>query len=1454
MSIQIKLKNSVVQDSTPSTSDLPAVGELALNANINSIGGFMRASNNTIVKIFGPGSVTTPTATTTVSGISELATNTETTTGTATNRVVTPAGLNAVTTAERSTSNTNYVAKAGSTLTGVLTMPNGSNSAPSINFGDSDSGIFGGTNTVSLAAGGTTGLTLNASGQVNVPTRLGVGIASPLSLLHTKATNADNVFTLETATSGSPKITFNAAGAGGHTIGFDRGSAALTFTVAGGSERARIDNSGRLLIGTSTARSPQGISANFQIEGTNVNNSSMSLTRNSADNASAALIFNKSRGATVGSDVVVQDDDVLGIVYFTANDGTDSDNSAATITAEVDGTPGSNDTPGRLKFSTTADGAASPTTRLTIDSAGLSTFTGDLTISSATPIINLTDTNNDSDYQIKNGNGDFNIKDVTNNANRLTIASDGTVDIAGNLDANGGLDVTGSVNATTDITLASTTSGQSFIVTKNGTQAAKLGHIGTGNEGILVLKDGGTDIVKINGAAAGVSYFNGGNVGIGTTSPASLLNLAGASGACTLQLSRSNASANGNTYGNLKFTSDTSVDVARIRATRQSAANDALLAFDTASSGTLSERMRIDASGNVGIGTTSPQALFEISGANNAVVGISLGQAVATLTSSRYIGITQNGDVNNLAANSGFQGIEFGGPGSAAEGYLAFHTHDNGVASGERMRIDKSGNVGIGTTSPTGVLEIDAASTTAMIMLDVGGTNFARLGHNSSGGSPLLDVRSEGHFRILTNGNNERFRISSGGNVGIGTTSPDQALHVIGTSGDTVPVRVESTGITARIGFQASGTANSYNVACGAAAEDFTFYTGNTERMRLDSSGRVGIGHDTPSSFSSGAHTLVLNTNSGNCGLTISTSAADQIGSIFFAEGSSSTGDGRIRYEHVNNAMAFTTADSERMRIDSSGLVGIGTDAPTCRLQVDAGSSGAGTVTAIELNHKGNDLNDAIKLNFARAGGDIGSISLEKVNNNNTTDFIFNTRTSNTVSESMRITGAGNLGIGTTAPVEKLGVDGGIRLVTANGETNRITSLPSGSYTLGTSGGAAIGFTRTADGGGGSDQIIFETHHHGSSHGERMRIDKDGRLLIGTTTQFGDGHDRLMLESGTNGGRIAFGTSAGFSECIIAQMSAYWADNKKVAAISFFGGSDTTNKDDGTIRFHTSSADNLTERMRVHSGGQVTIGSNDLDPWNNNSSTATATGFNLVNVRGGLFAAAAHNGDVLALNRMGNDGAIIIFYGQGSPEGSIDVNGSTVSLNGAHLSRWTKIPSINDTDKSKRPTIYRGSVLTNLDAMCEWKRVEYTNSDNVTKTKPYSGSEDVGSTVEYTDDKGDKYSAKVILENNEQLNKMELSSVEGDPNVAGVFQGWDDDDDTIVNDLYCAMTGDFIIRIAKGVTVQRGDLLMSAGDGTAKPQDDDIVRSKTVAKVTSTVVSTTYDDESYCVPCVLMAC
>jgi hypothetical protein len=109
-------------------------------------------------------------------------------------------------------------------------------------------------------------------------------------------------------------------------------------------------------------------------------------------------------------------------------------------------------------------------------------------------------------------------------------------------------------------------------------------------------------------------------------------------------------------------------------------------------------------------------------------------------------------------------------------------------------------------------------------------------------------------------------------------------------------------------------------------------------------------------------------------------------------------------------------------------------------------------------------------------------------------------------------------------------------------------------------------------------------------------------------------------------------------------------------------------------------------------------------------------------------------------------------------------------------------------------------------------------------------------------------------EENMQLNKTQVSTASGDKKVAGVFWGWDDDDDVYTNDFFVAQTGDFIVRVAGSVTVENGDLLESAGDGTAKPQSDDIVRSKTIAKIISTTSTATYADGSKAYPCVLMAC
>jgi len=229
-------------------------------------------------------------------------------------------------------------------------------------------------------------------------------------------------------------------------------------------------------------------------------------------------------------------------------------------------------------------------------------------------------------------------------------------------------------------------------------------------------------------------------------------------------------------------------------------------------------------------------------------------------------------------------------------------------------------------------------------------------------------------------------------------------------------------------------------------------------------------------------------------------------------------------------------------------------------------------------------------------------------------------------------------------------------------------------------------------------------------------------------------------------------------------------------------------------------------RFLIDTSGNVLAGTTNSTPGiGNNDGGIVLNSGNLLCV--------SRSGDTpVSINRSSSDGNLVDFRGGGAVEGTISMSGTTISYNGGHLSRWSQA-----TDGNRIDGLVKGTVMTNLDQMAEWTK------DGVT-------------------------------EDNEQLNCMAVSSVEGDANVAGVFVNWDEDDKYYTADMNIAMTGDMVIRIAQGTTVARGDLLMSAGDGTAKPQDDDIVRSKTIAKVTSTTKSHTYDDGSYLVPCVLMAC
>ena len=168
---------------------------------------------------------------------------------------------------------------------------------------------------------------------------------------------------------------------------------------------------------------------------------------------------------------------------------------------------------------------------------------------------------------------------------------------------------------------------------------------------------------------------------------------------------------------------------------------------------------------------------------------------------------------------------------------------------------------------------------------------------------------------------------ASAESLGIGTSSPTAALDVR---------RVDTDGAIAEFhqsdgyGFTLSSSQSVASIESGYL-QDFVFKTGSTatERMRITSSGSVGIGTSSPSSYNSKADDLVVQT-SGDTGMTI-VSAASSEGALAFANGTSGSGPlrGRIRYTHSTDEMDFRVNNAEAMRIDSSGNVGIGTSSPS---------------------------------------------------------------------------------------------------------------------------------------------------------------------------------------------------------------------------------------------------------------------------------------------------------------------------------------------------------------------------------------------------------------------------------------------------------------------------------------------------------------------------------------------
>jgi hypothetical protein len=218
------------------------------------------------------------------------------------------------------------------------------------------------------------------------------------------------------------------------------------------------------------------------------------------------------------------------------------------------------------------------------------------------------------------------------------------------------------------------------------------------------------------------------------------------------------------------------------------------------------------------------------------------------------------------------------------------------------------------------------------------------------------------------------------------------------------------------------------------------------------------------------------------------------------------------------------------------------------------------------------------------------------------------------------------------------------------------------------------------------------------------------------------------------------------------------------------------------------------ERARIDASGGFLVGKTAADN--------TTAGWR---AQADGFMVAVRASDTVALfNRKTNDGTLVDFQQDNTTEGSISVSGNTVSYNAFAGSHWSQLQ-----DGSK-PEILRGTVMESIDELVQWPDEPTT----------------------------------------ERLCRSKVSDTAGSKRVYGVFMCWDEDW-TATNDMLVTSLGAFICRVSAGVTVQMGDLLESNGDGTARVQADDIIRSSTIGKVTGTAKTHEYDDGSYCVPTVL---
>jgi hypothetical protein len=626
------------------------------------------------------------------------------------------------------------------------------------------------------------------------------------------------------------------------------------------------------------------------------------------------------------------------------------------------------------------------------------------------------------------------------------------------------------------------------------------------------------------------------------------------------------------------------------------------------------ERMRIDSSGNVGIGTDSPYS-FGVNAKTLSLNGVK-GGAVA------FTRGTNSATKQWALRTSDDDALRFEyGP----------------TLASEAMRIDSSGNVGIGTSSPSMGVDIVAANNSQLRIdsSDANDTTFF-LDYNGGGATNRIRVRNAaGDLAFNVSNTTEAMRIDSSGNVGIGTTSPSELLSlegVVGANADSPYLALSAGRPTDRysaIGLNRGGTSNQVGLS---------FYTTNnldtpTEKMRIDSSGNVGIGTVNP------AHALQVSTTSGNAYMRVerANQTTGQVG-VQIGGGTSST-DWFTYMPASSDDLAFFGNSSERMRIDSSGNVGIGVVPETwgtyTPLQVQQASLASYTNGDARLTNnayysggwKYIDSRYATQYLMDASNG----VHTWSVVASGTADAAI------TWSEAMRIDSSGNVGIGTDSPLVPLHVStSGTSTASGGNAAVTIRSEASGrSSTLQFSDGTVSTWI---------GQVSGSNINFGTNNAEAMRITSSGNVGIGTTSPTRE----LSLEKSTDNAimSITSGTS-------------------NLAGLVF---GDTADDDRGYVIYSNSGeylyfGANGSERMRIESSGNLLVGKTT-----NNSAT---TGHGLTSA--GFAYHTRSGGEPLYLNRLSSDGSILTLAKDGAPVGSIGTASSYLFIGGSSNGKGIKL-------------------------------------------------------------------------------------------------------------------------------------------------------------------------------------